>query len=130
MQSQTLSDDNEETADSGEKWHPLAFFVANGKTIKDATEELGIPERTAYRYSGLPEFKRRVSEIRTEALDAATGEITAAATVAVATIRELLGSTNEPSVRLNAAKAIINAMKPLSELGELRQRIAALEADR
>lgn len=122
--------DNEETADSGEKWHPMAWLVANGKTIKDASEELGIPERTAYRYSGLPEFKRRVSEIRTEILDAATGRITSAASVAVATVLELLGSTNEPSVRLNASKAIINAVRPLSELGELRQRIAALEADR
>lgn len=122
--------DNEETADSGEKWHPMAWLVANGKTIKDASEELGIPERTAYRYSGLPEFKRRVSDIRTEILDAATGRITSAATVAVATVLELLGSTNEPSVRLNASKAIINAVRPLSELGELRQRIAALESDR
>jgi hypothetical protein len=122
--------DNEETADSGEKWHPMAWLVANGKTIKDASEELGIPERTAYRYSGLPEFKRRVSEIRTEILDAATGRITSAASVAVATVLELLGSTNEPSVRLNASKAIINAVRPLSELGELRQRIAALESDR
>jgi hypothetical protein len=122
--------ENEETADSGEKWHPLAWLVANGKTIKDASEELGIPERTAYRYSGLPEFKRRVSEIRTEILDAATGRITSAASVAVATVLELLGSTNEPSVRLNASKAIMNAVRPLSELGELRQRIAALESER
>lgn len=122
--------ENEETADSGEKWHPMAWMVANGKTIKDASEELGIPERTAYRYSGSPEFKRRVSEIRTEILDAATGRITSAASVAVATVLELLGSTNEPSVRLNASKAIINAVRPLSELGELRQRIAALEAER
>jgi hypothetical protein len=122
--------ENEETADSGEKWHPLAWLVANGKTIKDASEELGIPERTAYRYSGLPEFKRRVSEIRTEILDAATGRITSAASVAVATVLELLGSTNEPSVRLNASKAIMNAVRPLSEPGELRQRIAALESER
>jgi hypothetical protein len=125
-----MTENNEETADSGEKWHPLAWRVANGKTVKEAMEELGLPERTAYRYSALPEFKRRVSEIRTDILDAATGDITSAVTVAVATIRELLGDTHEPAVRLNASKAIINAMRPLSELGELRQRIAALEADR
>jgi hypothetical protein len=122
--------ENEETADSGRFTELLAVAVAAGQTIRAAAESCGCSERQGYRISATAEFKRRVSEIRTAALDAATGEITSAVTVAVATIKELLSSTNEPSVRLNAAKAILNALGPLSELGELRQRIAELEADR
>ena len=123
---------SDETANSGRdsgSFEELAVKIAGGATVRAAADELGIPERTAYRQSGSPEFKSRVSAIRSEMTSQAVGELSAAASEAVATIRELLASTNEPSVRLNAAKAILNALGPLSELGELRERLAALEAN-
>ena len=123
---------SDETANSGRdsgSFEELAVKIAAGATVRAAADELGIPERTAYRQSGSPEFKSRVSAIRSEMTSQAVGELSAAASEAVATIRELLASTNEPSVRLNAAKAILNALGPLSELGELRERLAALEAN-
>lgn len=116
-----------EQADSGEKWQGLAVLVASGKTVKDASEELGIPERTAYRYNSLPEFRQAVGRLRSAALDAACGAITTATTQAVAKLVELL---DDPQFCLQAAKAIINSTGPLSDLGELRQRIDALEAQR
>jgi HEAT repeat protein len=119
-----------ETSDSGRFLELLAMHVASGKTIRAAAEESGCSERQGYRIAATAEFKSRVSEIRSEMTNAAVGELSAAASEAVATIRELLNAENEPSVRLNAAKAILNALGPLSELGELRQRIAALESDR
>jgi hypothetical protein len=60
--------------------------------------------------------------------NAAVGELSAAASEAVTTIRSLLNAENEAAVRLNAAKAILTQLGPLSELGELRQRLEALEA--
>ena len=95
-----------------------------------AAESCSCSERQGYRISATPEFRQRVSVIRAEMTNAAVGELSAAASEAVATIRELLASTNEPSVRLNAAKAILNALGPLSELGELRSRLDALEQSR
>ena len=120
----------EETSDSGRFTELLAMHVASGSTIRAAAELCGCSERQGYRISGTPEFKNRISELRSEMTNAAVGELSAAASEAVSCIRELLASTNEPSVRLNAAKAILNALGPLSELGELRARLEALEQQR
>lgn len=120
----------EETSDSGRFSDLLAVHHASGKSIREASELVGCSERNGYRIAATDDFKRRVSQIRQEMTSAAVGELSSAASLAVATIRELLSSTNEASVRLNAAKAILNALGPISELGELRERIAALEAER
>jgi hypothetical protein len=111
-------------ADSGEKWHPLAVLVASGMTIKDAAGELDIPERSAYRYSSLPEFRQFVGQLRSAALDASVGAITSASTRAVNKLVELLADQQHG---LGAAKAILAHVAPLSELGELRSRLDALE---
>ncbi len=116
-----------ETADNGRFFALLAAGVACGKTIRSAAEEIDCSERQAYRISALPEFKSRVSELRSEITSEAVGKLTSAATQAADTMTELLSPTNEPSVRLNASKAILNALGPISDLGELRSRIEALE---
>ena len=116
-----------EKSRSGRFFELLATAAAAGATIKSAAESCGCSHRQAYRISSTIEFKQRVSQIRTAALDAATGEITSAASEAVACIRELLGSTNEPTVRLNAAKSILTQLKPMFELSEIRARLEALE---
>ena len=121
---------SDETADNGKFMELLAVAVAGGQTVKAAAESCSCSERQGYRISATPEFKSRVSAIRAEMTSQAVGELSAAASEAVATIRELLASTNEPSVRLNAAKAILNALGPMSELGELRERLATLEQSR
>ena len=123
-----MIDDN--AADDGRFWQVLAVAVAAGSSVKAAAESCSCSERQGYRISATPEFKSRVSAIRAEMTSQAVGELSAAASEAVATIRELLASTNEPSVRLNAAKAILNALGPMSELGELRSRLDALEQSR
>ena len=120
----------DETGDNGKFMELLAVAVAGGQTVKAAAESCSCSERQGYRISATPEFKSRVSAIRAEMTSQAVGELSAAASEAVTTIRELLASTNEPSVRLNAAKAILNALGPLSELGELRSRLDALEQTR
>ena len=125
-----MRDDLAEVGRDSGSFEELAAAVAGGATVRAAADELGIPERTAYRQSGSPEFKCRVSAIRSEMTNAAVGSLSAAASEAVACIRELLGSANEPAVRLNAAKAIMNALRPLTEHCELRQRLDSLEQTR
>ena len=41
---------------------------------------------------------------------------------------ELLTAEHEPTVRLNASKAILTHLGPITEAGELRQRINDIEA--
>lgn len=116
-----------EMAGNGRFFEILAVAVAGGKSVKAAAESCGCGERQAYRVSGTKEFKARVSELRSEMTNNAVGELSAAASEAVACIRELLASTNEPTVRLAAAKSILNSLAPISEFGELRSRIDRLE---
>jgi HEAT repeat protein len=119
-----------ETVENGKFLELLAVAVACGATVKAAAESCGCSERHAYRISSDPAFRQRVSDLRSEMTSAAVGELSAAASEAVATLRELLSGENEPSVRMNAAKAILNALGPLSELTELRQRLEQLESGR
>ena len=64
---------------------------------------------------------------RTEITFESVGLLTTAASQVVATLIKLLDPTNEPSVRLNASKAILAALAPMAELGEFRSRLDALE---
>ena len=118
---------SDETANSGEKWQALALLVAGGASIKNAADELGIPERTAYRYAGLREFRQCVGRLRSAALDASVGAITSASTRAVEKLVELL---DDPQYGLQAAKALLTNVTSLSDLGELRGRLDSLEAER
>ena len=96
-------------------------------TIRAAAELAGCSERQGYRIAALPEFKHRVNELRSEVSSATVGILTSAASTAATTLLELLGSRNESSVRLQASKAILAALGPISELAELRSRLDALE---
>ena len=106
----------------------LAGHHAAGMSIRDAAKAANCSEKTAYTLAGTAEFKSRVSEIRTQFTAEAVGKLTSAATEAVDTLRSLLEATNEPSVRLNAAKAILANLGPLAELHELRARIDRIES--
>ena len=106
----------------------IAVLVAGGSSIKAASENVGCSLQTAYNLSATSEFRQRVSEIRTQLTTEAVGKLTSAATQAVDTLMELLTSEHEPTVRLNASKAILTHWGPITEAGELRQRISDIEA--
>lgn len=108
-------------------FEPLAVNVAAGSSIKAAASMAGCSTQTAYNISATAEFRKRVSDIRTELTTEAVGKLAAACTEAVDTMRELLKPANEAAVRLNASKAILNALTPLSEHSELRARIDQIE---
>lgn len=104
----------------------LAVEVAAGSTVREGAKKVGCNETTAYRLNAMVEFRARVNEIRAEITAGIVGELTASARKAVATLTQLLRD-EDPSIQLQAAKAILATIGPLSELGELRQRLDALE---
>lgn len=69
-----------------------------------------------------------MAAIRSEVVAQAVGKLSQATTLAVSTLIELLGPASEPPIRLNAAKSILASLAPLSEFGELRSRLDALES--
>ena len=109
----------------GEK---LAVEVAGGLSIKDAALKVGCSLTHAYHISSSPAFQSRVASIRSEAVQGAVGRLSVIASQAVDTLAALLGPENDARDRLASAKAILAALQPISELGELRKRIDALEA--
>ena len=114
-------------ANNGNFLEKLAIAVSGGSTVREAAAAVGCSVSHAYHLSATPEFQTKVNELRSEATQAAVGRLSNAASKAVETLIELLGS-KEPKDRLNAAKAILATLVPLSEFGELRARIDKLES--
>lgn len=105
----------------------LAVQVAGGQSIKDGSSIVGCSIQHAYNLSVTAEFRKRVADIRSEVTAQSVGLLTTAANRAAGTLLELLDSSQQPAIRLNAAKAILASLAPVSELGELRHRLDAIE---
>jgi hypothetical protein len=75
-----------------------------------------------------PAFRQGLEKLRTEMVQRAVGMLTAAAFEAVKTLLGLLDAANPGSVRLGAARAILELGMKLREYAELAERIGAVEA--
>lgn len=117
-----------EAADDSSLFGDDAFAIAyaSGTSLREAARTAGISESTAHRRLKDPAFRRRVSEIRTSFLNEAVGRLAEAANEAVSTLKALLTARSE-SVRLSAARAILELGPKLREQTEIEERIIALE---
>ena len=104
----------------------LAHAIAGGSMVKDAAEQAGLSASRAYVIAREESFRQRVSEIRQTVLDGAVGKLNEAVSKAVETLVAVLDADGERD-RVAAAKAILSALGPISELGELRARLDRLE---
>jgi len=105
----------------------LLLALAGGQTVRDAARSAGIGERTATRRAADPAFCRRVAELRSEMVARAAGQLADGMAQAVATLRGLLRAESE-SVRLAAARSILEIGPRLRETAELEERLAAIES--
>lgn len=105
----------------------LAAGVAAGQTVREKASEIGCSEAHGYQISRTDEFKARVAELRTEMVRDTVGKLSIGSATAADTLVELLGVTNSPKDRLNAAKAILASVIQMTEVAELRERIDRLE---
>jgi hypothetical protein len=112
--------------DKNGKFEMMAVAIASGSSVKDASEQIGISPRHGYRVAGRDNFQKRVSEIRTELMTQALGQLSAASTRATERILALVES-DDHSVALRASVAILDRFSRLSESVDLRKRIEALE---
>jgi hypothetical protein len=104
----------------------LALALASGGTLRGAAEAADVAERTAARRWADPVFRRRVSDLRGELVGRALGKLADGMSDAAATLRELLAAESA-SVRLGAARALLELGVKLRESVELEQRLQALE---
>ena len=104
----------------------LIAALAGGATVQEAARAAGVSERTVYRRLEHDTFRRQLAEARAELMARAAGALARVSTAAAATLAGLLTAASE-SVRLGAARSILELAVKLRESEELERRIAALE---
>lgn len=105
----------------------LAELVAVGSTIRDAAEQLGISEATAYRTSRTAEFKVRVAAIRTEKTEGLASQALGGAEDALIQLRAIATTAEKDSDRIAACKVLLDKAISLAEMTEFRRRLDELE---
>jgi hypothetical protein len=105
----------------------LLLALACGTTVERAAQTSGLSVRSVYRRLANAEFRRRLQGVRDDMLHRAAGMLTAAAMEAVKTLLSLQGASVPATVRLGAARAILELSLKLGEASELTERIKALE---
>ena len=105
----------------------LLAALAGGATVQEAAEQAGVSEATAYRRLREPAFCQQLSEARAELIKRAVGRLARDCSAAADTLRDLLTAESE-TVRLGAAKGILELAVKIREHDELAERVAALEA--
>ncbi len=104
----------------------LIGALASGQPITDAARIAGVSAATAHRRLREPNFRHQVADARAVLLAQAVGVLAAATTEAARTLQALLQADSD-SVRARAAVAILDQTRAGIELGELSERVAALE---
>ena len=105
----------------------LLIALAAGETVADAAKKAKMSERTAFRHQQKPEFQRQLSQLRGQMQAQAIGMLARISSDAAETLEALMGDDNPPTVRLGAARAILDLGGRLREQGEVEARLTAIE---
>jgi hypothetical protein len=105
----------------------LVLALACGALPEQAAQQSGVSLRTVFRRLAEPGFRSQIVELQAEMLRRAAGMFTAATLSSVKTLTNMQQSANSESVRLGAARSIIELGCKLRESVELMERMAAVE---
>jgi predicted transcriptional regulator len=100
--------------------------LVTGMTIRESAEIVGVNEKTVRRRLQDPDFAGRLAGHRLEITRAVLDRMVDASVDAVDTLKKLLSAKGE-TVRLGAARAIIELGAKLQENGQQAERLAELE---
>jgi hypothetical protein len=106
----------------------LTLALACGASPEVAAQKSGVSLRTVYRRLADSAFRAEVDRLRSEILDRAVGMSGAATLGSVKTLTTLQDSAKSESVRLGAARALVEVNCKLRQSAEQQRRIEALEA--
>ena len=110
------------------RYRRVALLVAAGKTIRSAARQVGVRERTAYRWSAGEDFRKLVGELRTELTMRSLNVLTGGMAKAARKLNRLIDSPDGKLARL-ASRDVIKLQSQLRQQTELIERIEALEQD-
>ncbi len=100
--------------------------LAAGKTQEQAATMAGVAVRTVARRVTEPDFRHEVLAARAALIERATGRLAASTTQAADALVELLADES-PSVRLSAARALLDYAGKYMETGDVTERISRIE---
>jgi hypothetical protein len=105
----------------------LLMALACGSTVEAAARNAGVSESSVYRRLRKAAFSQRLQEIRADMVQRTAAILTAAGMEAVKTLLALQQASTPASVRLGAARAILEIGLKVREVADLERRISALE---
>jgi hypothetical protein len=104
----------------------LVAALASGATVQHAARRARLSARTVHRRLEDEAFRRRVREARAAMLRRASGRMAAGMTGAATTLRDLLNAKAD-TVKLGAARALLELGVKLQDAADLQERVAELE---
>jgi hypothetical protein len=104
----------------------LLLALACGATVEAAARQCGLSERTVYNRLGDDEFRKRLERVRADMVDRSAGMLTAAGGEAIRTLLTLQKDST-PTVRLGAARTILEMGLKIRQLVEVELRLEELE---
>src|SRR5450756_1639068 len=104
----------------------LIMALAGGATMQDAARRAGISERTCYRRMQDGDFQKLVSAARADMVTRAVARLARMSATATDTLEGLLGASTPATVRLGAARSVLELGSRLRESEELERRICLL----
>lgn len=105
----------------------LVLTLACGATVEGAARQAGVSERTVRRRLQDPKFVQKVNKLRSEMHVRVADQLTAASTEGVRTMVQLMKENNTGSVRLGAARSVVELSTKVRETADLAVRLAELE---
>jgi hypothetical protein len=100
--------------------------LLSAPTLAQAAKKAGLSKATLYRWMQEPDFKAALRAARRGVVDATIGRLQAVTTEAVTALHKALTCTT-PTVRVSAARAILEFSFRSVELMDLEERLSALE---
>jgi hypothetical protein len=105
----------------------LLLSLACGATAEAAARQAGVSESTVRRRLRDNTFVRKLHKVRAEMHLRVADQLTAASTEGVRTMVQLMKETNSGSVRLGAARSVVELSTKVRETADLAIRMAELE---
>jgi HEAT repeat protein len=105
----------------------LLMALTCGVTVENSARDVEISPRTAYCRLTNPTFRQRLQTLRGDRVLRTADTRTAAATEAVRTLLELLKNPASPSVRLGAARTVLEIGMKVLKMADLEARLAELD---
>jgi hypothetical protein len=120
--------DNPTVDKLGTKHHKAVSALLSEPSIRKAAESAGVPERTLYAWLKEPAFDAAYRAARRDSVQQATARLQYATSAAVSVLCQLMvKETVHASIRLSAAKTILELSIKAIEIDDLAARLAALE---